>query len=220
MLQHLDGPSSSRLHEAGDPSTPGTSNSAKCMPRKGRGNSPEVQLSDHAGGKRDGAYEAESIAESLEHCNSRGAGPNTKPKKFNVQEARSMLTAEHCRAFSKQIQISTLNARCLRTSNKKESLKEMTNQLRFSPGIITETHLLDDEAAALEIAGYRVIAKKGFSTHKGEVLILAREGAFAFEHKLVDLPPRPIDACARLPSTAGDDSHEIRITGIYVPPFN
>ena len=93
-----------------------------------------------------------------------GRRTKRQPRRFNVKKAMDALTAEHKRVFSQEILILHLNIRGLRTSYKTESLKEMGRQLQFGIGVITETHLLNAEAEALEIPGYRVIAKDGHDT--------------------------------------------------------
>ena len=109
-----------------------------------------------------------------------GRRTKRQPKRFNVKKAMDALTAEHKRVFSQEILILHLNIRGLRTSYKTESLKEMGRQLQFGIGVITETHLLNAEAEALEIPGYRVIAKDGHNTQRGGVLILVHETVSAY----------------------------------------
>ena len=78
-------------------------------------------------------------------------------EKFDVGVATRGLKSVRIRVFPSKIRISALNIQGIRASCKLEPLQEMAYQSRFSVGIITETHLLNDEVDALEIPGYTSI---------------------------------------------------------------
>ena len=141
-----------------------------------------------------------------------------KSRKFNVKRAMGALTAGQLTEITRGIQILNFNIRGLRTKYKKESLKEMAHQLKFGVAIITETHLLDDEADALVIPGYEVLHRDGHSRQKGGVLILVHENIAC--RKLTGLLPlpRPLDSCSCILYPTKEESYGIRLTGLYVPP--
>ena len=49
----------------------------------------------------------------------------------------------------------------------------MTHQLQIDVGIITETHMLEEEMAALQIPGYESVHKAGNNKQMGGVMFIA-----------------------------------------------
>ena len=139
-------------------------------------------------------------------------------EKFDVEGKMQALTYKERRCLQMDIKIITLNIGGLRTSYKKESLKAMAHHLKFSIGIITETNLLDNEADALVIPGYRVMDKEGKSKHKGGVLILADENVACKKTENICRPWVSVDVCSILLYPTGEADYQIRITGVYIPP--
>ena len=67
-----------------------------------------------------------------------------------------------------EITIATLNVGGLRRSYKKESLRAVAHDLKFTVGVITETHLLKHEADKATFPGYQVLNKLGRATAEVE----------------------------------------------------
>ena len=143
---------------------------------------------------------------------------NTKKRKFNVMQALRSLQPEHLRVLVQEIKILTLNLRGLRTKYKRESIKELACQLKFTVGIFTETHLLNSEDHGLEIPGYTVLHREGISRHMGGVLILVDTNLACKKITDIQMPPKPIDVCSCIIYPLGREEYQIRVTAIYVPP--
>ena len=137
---------------------------------------------------------------------------------FNVQNEMQSLTFPARGAPAKRTTIATINIDGLRTSYKKESLRAMLRHLAFSIIIVTETHMLDEEAAAFTVRDYETVGKAGTSRHRGGVLILAHHTVSFKKLEKIPKPPRPIDICSFLLYPTHTEEWGIRITGIYIPP--
>ena len=90
--------------------------------------------------------------------------------------------------------------------------------MQIGIGIISETHLLDEDAEALGFPVYTAARKMGRSRRKEGVLTLANNDISC--RKLVGVPKSlpPIDACSCILYPTEEDTYQIRITGVYVPP--
>ena len=149
----------------------------------------------------------------------RVAGAQSREKKsFSAVEMMKTLRHREKQCLTEDIKILNFNIEGLRTGHKKESLKAMAHYLQFNVAVITETHLLNNEAAALNIEGYKVVAKWGTSKHKGGVLILVDDNTRCLEVRDVQRPKVNIDICSVLLYPAGEESYKIRVTEIYIPP--
>ena len=84
--------------------------------------------------------------------------------------------------------------------------------------MVTETHLLDEEAEDLRTPGYRVVHFDGYHANRGGVLILARRRVA--RRKLPDAPQPQgeINACTCLVYPKKDAEEKLRRTGVYIPP--
>ena len=141
-----------------------------------------------------------------------------KPRKFNVEREIQYLTSRGKNILQNELSIFTLNTGGLRTPYKKESLRELTRQLALSVGIITETHLLDSEAAELQIPGYQVLDRMGNSKHRGGVLILVDTNKSVRKLDEIQALGHQIDACSFLLCPTHEEDCAIQITGVYIPP--
>ena len=118
-----------------------------------------------------------------------------------------------------KMRIFTLNVWGLRTHGKLEDLKAFLNDLSVHVGVITETHLLREEAKAKTIPGYTVVEADGKYTHKGGALIIV-------SHKISHRPvpealvrrKQEISACSCLIYPHHRYDVAVRLTGIYIPP--
>ena len=86
---------------------------------------------------------------------------------FDVRAAMTKLTHRELQGLEEDITIINLNIGGLRSPYKKESIKDLASHLKFNIGIITETHLLDDEVEDLAIPGYTIIDKMGKRENSG-----------------------------------------------------
>ena len=144
--------------------------------------------------------------------------PTRYPKHFDVESKLQDLSTAETEILKKKLTIATLNMDGLRISYKKESLNELAHRLKFSIGVIAETHLLDSEAEALQVSGYEVIGKAGTSKHRGGVLIIAHTSLSIKKLDKAPKPPGPIDTCSFILYPKQQDKDGIRVTGIYLPP--
>ena len=113
------------------------------------------------------------------------------------KEIRSakLYSSEDIKLLLKQdISILTLNIGGLRLLYKKKPLKEMARQLQFDIGIITETHMLEEEMQAFQLPGYELIHKVGSNKQLGGVMIIATPQVSCGKLENAPLPKSPIDA--------------------------
>ena len=139
-------------------------------------------------------------------------------KKFNVTEAMERFSFRERLSMEDDIKIINFNVGGLRSPYKKESLRSMAFHLKFSVGVITETHLTEEEMNALVIPGYTIIDKSGNNVHKGGVMILVDANTKCKKLEVFQKPSEKIDACGAILYPTGDEGYQIRITGIYIPP--
>ena len=94
----------------------------------------------------------------------------------------------------------------------------MAHQLQFDIGIITETHIPEEEMGAFQLPGYELIHKVGSNKQLGEVMIIATPHVSCKKLENVPPPKSPVDACSCLLYPAKTEEYSIRLTGLYVPP--
>ena len=143
---------------------------------------------------------------------------NEKKEKFDIHAKIKNLSfrVRHC--IGGDITIPNQNIGRLRTSYKKESLNALTRHVKFNIGVITETHLLDEEAAALLAPGFRIMDKKGCSKHMGGGLIMVDEHAACKKLSEFQRPRPPADVCSIILYPTGEEDYQIRASGVCIPP--
>ena len=189
---------------------------------------------DNAGGKRSVEMEAHSKPSSSQSSRQRNEMSKERnleckereaaaPKATDVtdnnesQDERSVDLKRD--RNTKEIRIVTLNIRGLRDPHKVEALKQMLHDLDVGIGVITETHLSDREVDRLVIPGYKIKNRDCRpDAAQGGVIILVRTGIACIKLPKVRRPALPISACTILLYPTGEETHQIRITGVYFPP--
>ena len=101
----------------------------------------------------------------------------------------------------------------LRSPYEIESLEESVRRAQFGHGIITDTHMIDEEVGQLQIPGYSGAHKDGKSKHRGGVMLLASPEISYRKLEKIQAPPSAVDACSCAIHPARTEDFQLWATG-------